>query len=130
MNEIFTIAGIAVIAAGFAVILNQYKPEYSFAVVLGFGILILLYVFPVIEDIAKHVTDFSEYSGINREKYGILLRCLGICTVTKIASETCKDCGQSSISSKVELAGKIIMLTAAMPLYSEILDIIKKLIEL
>ena len=53
MNEIFTVAGIAVIAAGFSVILKQYKPEYSFAVVLGFGTVILLFIFSFFDEIAN-----------------------------------------------------------------------------
>ena len=62
------------------------------------------------------------------EKYKILFRCFGICVITKIASETSKECGQESISSKIEFAGKTIMLFSALPLFSEIIETVENLI--
>ena len=37
MNEIVTVAGIAVAAAGAAVLLKQYKPEYAFGISVAAG---------------------------------------------------------------------------------------------
>ncbi len=130
MNEIFTIAGIGIIAAGFIIILKQYRPEYAFGAALAAGILLLLYTVTLLSGIFEQIKTFVSLSGIENEKYQILLRCLGICMVTKAASEVCKDCGQASISSKIDLAGKTVVLFTAMPLFGEIIGLIKELIDL
>ncbi len=130
MNEIFTVAGIAIVSVGFIVLLKQYKPEYAFGAALAAGVLLLLYTVTVFGGILTEIENLVAVSGIESEKYKILLRCLGICTVTKIASETCKDCGQSSLSSKVDLAGKTAVLFAAIPLFGEIIGLIKAFIDI
>lgn len=130
MNEIFTIAGIGIVSTSFVLILKQYRPEFAFAAALAAGIFIFGYTILVSSDIFEHVKELIDVSGIDREKYAILFRCFGICLITKIASETCKDCGQSSISSKIDFAGKIAILLTAIPLYSEIIEIIRSLIDL
>lgn len=129
MSEIFTLAGIAIVAAGFVILLKQYKPEYAFGAALAAGILLLLYTITIFGGVVDRIESLVSSSGIESENFNILLRCLGICMVTKIASETCKDCGQGSISSKIDLAGKAVILVSAMPLFSEIIEIIKILID-
>lgn len=127
MSEIFTIAGIAIVATGFVLILKQYRPEFAFGAALAAGILILLYTVAEFKGILEQINELISLSGIDEKDFEILLRCLGICMVTKVASETCKDCGQSSISSKVDLAGKAVILVSAFPLFSKIIEIIKTL---
>ena len=130
MNEIFTIAGIGIIAAAFIIILKQYRPEFAFGAALACGIVILIYVVSAFSEIFKEIKDLAEISGIGSEKFKILFRCLGICFITKTASEICSDCGQNSVASKIDFAGKTTVLISAIPLYSEIAEIIKNLINL
>ena len=128
MNTIFTIAGIGIVSAGFYVILKQYRPEFAFTSILSAGIILLLFSLSSFKEIIVEINELIEISGTEKEQYKILLKCLGICMVTKISSEICKDCGESSVASKIDLAGKAFILTSAMPLFGEIIGIIKELI--
>ncbi len=130
MSDIFTVAGIGIISTGIIIMLKQYRPEFAFGAALSAGIIILFFTIGVFSEVFRYISELISLSGIDKEKYEILFRCFGICAVTKIASETCKDCGQSSISSKIEFAGKAITVINSLPLFSEIIDIIKKLTEL
>lgn len=130
MNEIFTIAGIGIVAAAFIIILKQYRPEFAFAAALSFGIIILIYIVSAFSEIFTKIKELTEISGIGTEKFKVLFRCLGICFIAKTASEICSDCGQSSIASKIDFSGKTAVLISAIPLYSEITEIIKNLIKL
>ena len=57
-------------------------------------------------------------------EYGlILLKSLGICLVTQFASDACKDAGESSMAGKVELAGKIAVIVAAMPMFEKVIQV-------
>ena len=53
----------------------------------------------------------------------ILLKSLGICFITQIASESCRDAGESAIASKIELAGKLMLVVLALPMFEEIVSI-------
>lgn len=128
MSEIITIAGIAVISSGMIILLKQYKPEYAFTVALCSGIIIVLYITGFLGEIFYFIKELILLSNVDKGSFGILLKCMSIAVITKIASDACSDFGQGSVSSKVELSGKIIMLFCAIPLYNEILNIIKSLI--
>lgn len=130
MNEIFTIAGIAIVASAAAVFLKQYKPEYAFGITLGAGIILLIFSLTEFSSFSDKLNDFISMAKIDDENYKTILKCFGICILTKITSETCKDFGQESISSKVDLFGKISILIIASPIFYEILSIIYSIMEI
>ena len=130
MNDILVIFGIGIISSAVYVVLKQYRPEFAFASGLCAGIVILMLSFSFFSEIFEHLKILVSVSGTESEKYEILFRCFGICIITKIASETCKDCGQESVSSKIDFAGKTVILFSALPLFSEIIKIIEDLINL
>ena len=130
MSEILVISGIGIISAAVYVILKQYRPEFAFASSLCAGIIILMLSFSFFSEIFEHIKILVSVSGTDSKKYEILFRCFGICLITKIASETCKDCGQESVSSKIDFAGKTVILFYALPLFSEIIEIIENIIYL
>lgn len=130
MNNIFEIAGIGIVSSAIIIILKQYRPEFAFSASLICGIILLLYSVISFSEINETLKEIIAISGIENEKYEILFRCLGISIVSKIASEACNECGQGSISSKIDLAGKTIILFTAMPLFTEIIEIIRNLTEL
>jgi stage III sporulation protein AD len=122
------ISGIGIVSAAFYIILKQYRPEFAFACGLCAGIIILVLSLSFFGEIIEHIKKLVLISGTDSEKYKILFRCFGICIITKIASETCKDCGQESVSSKIDFAGKTVILFSALPLVSEIIEIIENII--
>ncbi len=126
--EIVTIAGAAIIAAAISVLLKQYKPEYALLINLCAGIVILALVLigagPIIAEIKSLVTQ----TGTTGEYIAVLLKALGICFITQMAADVCRDSGASSIASKVETAGKIAVLLEALPLFRQILDVARSLI--
>ena len=130
MNNIFEIAGIGIVSSAVIIILKQYRPEFAFSASLICGIILLLYSVISFSEINETLKEIILISGIENEKYEILFRCLGISIVSKIASEACSECGQGSISSKIDLAGKTIILFTAMPLFTEIIEIILNLTEI
>jgi len=56
-----------------------------------------------------------------------VFKILGIAYLTSFCSEICKDAGESSIASKVEFAGKILILTLAIPILMAVMQTILKI---
>ena len=120
---IIQIAIIAIIAAILSVILKQYKPEYSVLVQIGAGIIIILLLVSTIIHITDNVDSLISSAGLNKNYTVILLKALGICIITQFASDTCKDAGETALSSKVEMAGKITVLALSLPLIKSVLEL-------
>ncbi|MDR3552710.1 MAG: SpoIIIAC/SpoIIIAD family protein [Clostridia bacterium] len=114
------IAGIAVVAAAIAVLLRQYKQEYAMLVGLATGIVVFLFVLAKAQPAFDEISSLLSGAGISSEYAQILIKALGICFVTQLASDSCRDAGEAAIASKVELAGKFTVLLLALPLFEQI----------
>lgn len=121
--KISVIIGIALIAMILCVLLRGYRPEYSVFLSLTAGILILLMTLDALVPVMETLTELIEISGQGREAFTILLKALGVCFITQLASDACKDAGEGAIASKVELAGKVVILLLAMPLFEQIIGV-------
>ena len=56
------------------------------------------------------------------EPYFILLvKVIGVAMVTQLAVDTCRDAGQQAIATKVEIAGRVTILSLSLPLFQELL---------
>lgn len=120
MLKIFLIAliGLAVI-----VLLKELKPE--FALLLKFATLLLLgfLAFTGIGDAISEIFSLGESVSIDNALLKILLKALGLCLVAQIASDICKDCGESALSTGVELAGKLSIVIMALPVAAQLIEI-------
>lgn len=125
--NIFAIAIVAVTAAIFAVVLRQYRQEYAIILGLAAGVLILITVISKVEPAFAEINRLVEGANIDVGYVSILIKSLGVCFVAQLASDACRDAGESAIASKVELAGKFTVLLIALPLFGEVADLVLKL---
>ena len=127
---IFTVFGISLVATSICVILKKTNPEFSMLLSIIACVLILVLIFtnfkPILNIINKYTTDFN----LNNIYITTILKALGICYITQLASESCNDCGFSSIASKVELAGKISITILSIPMFENLVKTLNKLIYL
>ena len=124
--NIVSIVGIMVVISIIALVLKQYKPEYAVIVVIVSSVVVLgiliREILPVL-DVVKNLMDRVSFSS---EHIEILFKCLGICYITKFATDICVDCGQTTLASKVDLVGKIAILVVSIPLFVALIDIASK----
>lgn len=125
--DILAIVGIGVIGVSLAVLLKQYKPEYAVAVSLVVGVVIFAVVAANLTPVIDQLNALLDQTKMPREYIEILIKALGICFLTQIACDTCKDAGQTAIASKLEIAGKLAILALSLPLFSELLSIVATL---
>ncbi len=126
--NVFVIIGVAVAAAALSVILRQYNKEYGLYISLAASVLIFAAVLSSFSPIVELIKDLSEAAGTDREYIAVLLKALAVCYITQLASDCCKDCGETAVASKIDFAGKIAILLIAVPLFEAILGIVKELI--
>lgn len=126
--EIISVIGAALICTILCVTLKQYKPEYAVIVSIAAAVLLVSGVIGDISEIIAQIKNILSISSVPTSYIYILLKCLGVCILTQFACEAAKDAGQSSIASKIELAGKIAVISISLPLFGEILSIVAELL--
>ena len=125
---IVSVIGFALIAAVLATILRQYRPEFGMVLTVLAGAGILVMVITALMPALQMVKDLGSDAKIDSKYISILLKALGICYITQLASDACKDANESALSSKIELAGKAAIVILSLPLFNQILEVVKKLI--
>jgi stage III sporulation protein AD len=102
--------------------LKSYRPEYAMlATAAASGIILVFIISEVYSPLSKLFLMLEDY-GINNELTTYLLKAFAICYLTKFATDVCADFGQTSLSGKVELAGRAAMFILSLPLISGILQ--------
>lgn len=126
--EIIKIIGVGLIAVIIAVIVKQYKPEFTMYVSIIAGAIIIFLSLNKITSIIKLLTNLSQKTGINAEYISILLKITGIAILTEFAVSVCKDSGETAIASKIDFGGKVIIVSMSIPIISALLEIIMKIV--
>jgi stage III sporulation protein AD len=115
------IIAIGLIAAMLCILLRQYKPEFAMLLGLAAGFIMLMLIIGELRSVLDEAQSIVS-GGLVREEYmQILLQALGLCFITQIACDACKDAGENAISAKIEMAGKIAVLAVSLPLFRQVM---------
>lgn len=126
--EIVKIAGIGIVALIIIMILKQYRPEFVIYVSLIAGAMILFLIMDKLSGIITLLTNLSNKMSINQEFLELLIKITGIAFLTEFAVSICKDAGESAIASKVEMGGKVVIISMSIPIISSLLETILKIL--
>lgn len=115
------IAGFAVCAAAMALVIRRMRPESATVMSIAAGALTLLTVIPQLGEIVTGITSLAAAGGIQDGYMGQLLKVGGISMLMDFAAQTCRDAGEDGLSMKVELAGRVMLITLALPVMRTLL---------
>lgn len=126
--DIVKIIGIGLIALIIIIIVRQYKPEFTLYVSLLAGALILFFMMDKIGGIINLLTTLSNKTAINNEFLTLLIKITGIAFLTEFAVSICKDTGESAIASKIDMGGKVIIVSMSIPIISSLLETVVEIL--
>lgn len=118
----------AIVACILSVVIKQYNPEFSLIITILAGTLIFAYILKEFTSVYTQMQYILNLTGQNEENISLLIKAIGVCFITQLAYDTCNDSGQTAIASKVELAGKFTVLILALPLFTQLVSLITKII--
>ena len=109
-------------------LLKDKKSDVGMFIILATGIGIFLYMIGQLGEVIEFIRDIANKANIDTVYIGIVLKILAIAYITSFCSEICKDSGAGSIGSKVEFAGKIMILILAIPILMAVLNSILQIL--
>lgn len=81
-----------------------------------------------ISGIIDLLSNIASKSSINNEFLSLLIKITGIAFLTEFAVSICRDSGESAIASKVDLGGKVIIISMSIPIIAGLLETIIKVL--
>ena len=107
-------------AAFLALFIRKYQPEYALLIGLVTGALVLVTVITQAQPLFSTLNRLLESAGLPGEYGTRLFKALGICLLTQLSADACRDAGENGLAGKAELVGKISLLILARPLFESI----------
>lgn len=126
--EILQIVGIGVIAAILAVVLKEQKPIFAFLVTVLAGAIIFFYIADQIWKVLYVLEKIVFQASIDLFYFETIVKIIGIAYIAEFGAQITRDAGEGAIASKIEMAGKILILIMAIPIIQAILETIIRLL--
>lgn len=112
--------GFCVVTALLSVLLRGQRPELAMLLVLAAGIGFLVTLLARAGEVFSSLYGMLEKSGLPAAYVQIVFKALGICLVTQLAADTCRDAGEAALAAKAELIGRFALLTVGLPLFEAV----------
>ena len=108
-------------------LVRRFKEEFAMPAAVGAAVVFFGYVirfFAPIYDELSAISSFAHDSGY----VAIMLKALAVAGVSRFSSEICRDLGENGVAQKVEVLGKLGIISLSLPLLRGVLEIINRLV--
>lgn len=124
MMDIVQIITLSIVASLLYIILKDVNPSFAFFVVIITGSMILFSIVNQVGVIIHLIRTLSEKASVDDIYIDTILKIIGIAYITELGANMTKDAGLTSVSGKIELAGKMFILLLAIPIISAVIEVI------
>lgn len=128
MEVIFKIIAIALLTVIATVVVKPVRNDFALIIALTGGIILLMLVLGYVGQVFSVMREIISLSGVSSSLYTLLLKIVGVGYLVEFTAGICSDTGNSSLGDKVLLGGKVIILVMALPIVTNILQIIMELL--
>ncbi|MBQ8312344.1 MAG: stage III sporulation protein AD [Clostridia bacterium] len=113
--DVLRMAGMSMASAVAVILLRRMRPEMGLTAALAAGILLLTMAMPMVAQVIGGITSIAQTGGVKSSYLTQLLKVAGISLLMDFAAQTCRDAGEEGLAMKTELAGRVMLLTLALP---------------
>ena len=125
---ILKIVGFGILATLMIVILKENSKEVAIILIIASSIILLLSTVNYLKPIVSMIENIVSNSSIESSYILVILKITGIAYLIEFGKDICIDAGQNSIANKMEIAGKIIIVSLSVPVITSVFEIVEKLI--
>ncbi|MCC2540123.1 stage III sporulation protein AD [Bacillus thuringiensis] len=116
--------GLGLVATFLAAVLNQHKSSITSLFIVFVGSVMFLILIDQIHAILQMIERVASEAKVSNVYVETLLKIIGIAYIAEFGAQITKDAGQGAIASKIELAGKILILVMAIPILTVVIETI------
>lgn len=128
MDIVIKAAAAAIILSVCILLVNKSNKELGITVALATSAIMLFPAMKMLGSIIELFNNAIEFTGLTPALFMPILKCTGIAIVVRLSTGLCKDAGQGSIASALELIGTAAALYTALPVITSLMDTINGLI--
>ena len=122
--NIITVCAFGIVSACIIGLVRVLRPELAVLAAAVAGVALTTYVIATIAPFISFIKGMTAESGV-QSYFVLMLKALAISFCCKTSSEICRDCGENSLASRIELAGTASIVLISLPVVQQLLDIAK-----
>ncbi len=120
--DIYKIVAIGLISVILVVYLKSVNSEIAVIAGVASGILIIILSLSYVKEFISFFSEIANEGGIEKSVFKLTLKIIAISYLIEFSSGVATDFGQSALGEKIQFAGKLIMITLAMPLIRDMIQ--------
>ena len=125
MPLIIKICMLALLCVTSGTVIKHMRPDFSPLVRVAGSITIITATLALIIPSVVYIKALFEGNELG-EYAGMIIKALGIAILAQICADICRDCGEGSVASGVELVGRLEILVLCFPLIEKLLASVKE----
>lgn len=118
------ICAYAVVSACIIAVVRQLRPELGGIAAAVAGMLVFAFAVESVAPFVSFIKGVAAERGVDGY-FAIMLKALAISFCCRMSAEICRDCGEASLASRVEAAGKAGIVLLSLPIVKQLLEIAK-----
>ena len=126
--NILQIVAIGLTAAVLALIVRQQRPDIALLISMAAGVILFLMVLGNIQAVVTAVSSLAGKANLDSVYLSTVLKVIGIAYIAEFGAQICKDSGEGTIASKIELGGKILIMVLALPVLTALVEVVLKIL--
>ena len=128
MEEIFKLVGFCIVAVCLILVIKEQRKEIALILTIFTCISLLLFVISKIQSVYDLLNTLVDNSGINKDFLLIIVKITIIAYIIEFGKNICQDASQNAIATKLEMAGKVIIVVLSLPIISSLVNILVGLV--
>ena len=117
------VAGIATVLL--ALLFRQERPEFAMLLSLACCAVIFFSVLSKIQEIMVYIEHLADFVHVDTLYMDVILKMIGITYLSEFTSSICRDAGNASIASQIQVLAKLSILALGMPVLMAFLSTVE-----
>ncbi len=126
--DIVKIIGIGIVGSLASLVVKEIKPSSAVGISLATVTVIFMYAVSSLSYCIEVINLIAESLSVKSEHVGTVIKMIGVAYLADFGAQVSKDAGENAISAKIELAGKVIMVTMSIPVLISLLNLLVSII--
>lgn len=129
MDDFFASILLIILCVVIIVAINKENKTIGLCASIALGIIVIIYVYPYLSQIISFINIFTNKIGAeNKEWIAIVIKVSVIALLGEWIITICKDAGENTLSLKVEVAVKIIIVVISIPILTKLIELLLSLL--
>ncbi len=130
VESVFGVAALCIVVTILSKVIGKYHGEYSLFISIAAVSIVVVFLITQISPVTELISQLFSFAALDEVYMSVLFKALGICYVTQLACDICKDGGETALATVAELSGKLALTLVCVPLFEVIISVIGELISL